>query len=212
VRGILDIGRYPAGTDEVAEQVAADLRIASFAARADPDIMRWKYRKLLTNLGTSLEAVCGDKGDTARRRQLLGRTEAEGVACLEAAAIEVATREEDEERRKAMPPRHTWRRVGGGTGSSWQSLARETGSIEADWLNGEIVLLGREHNVPTPVNAVLQILADRMAWERRKPGSVPLGDVEQAILRYETQVQNDRTSGDSPALSSAQRDSSCSAR
>ena len=41
-------------------------------------------------------------------------------------------------------------------GSSWQSLARGTGSIEAEFLNGEIVLLGRLHGVPTPVNALLQ--------------------------------------------------------
>ena len=42
------------------------------------------------------------------------------------------------------------RRRGGG--SSWQSLARGTGTIETDYLNGEIVLLGRLHGVPTPVN------------------------------------------------------------
>ena len=38
--------------------------------------------------------------------------------------------------------------VGGrerGGGSSWQSLARGSGTIEADYLNGEIVLLGRLH-------------------------------------------------------------------
>ena len=44
--------------------------------------------------------------------------------------------------------------------SSWQSLARGTGSIEADYLNGEIVLLGRLHGVATPVNAALQRLAN----------------------------------------------------
>ncbi len=38
-------------------------------------------------------------------------------------------------------------------GSSWQSLAKGSGTIEADYLNGEIVLLGRLHGVPTPVNA-----------------------------------------------------------
>ena len=50
--------------------------------------------------------------------------------------------------------------------SSWQSLARGTGSIEADYLNGEITLLGRLHGVPTPVNAMLQDVANDMARER----------------------------------------------
>ena len=34
-----------------------------------------------------------------------------------------------------------------------------SGSIETDYLNGEIVLLGRLHGVPTPVNALLQQLS-----------------------------------------------------
>ncbi|WUJ19490.1 hypothetical protein OHS70_07955 [Streptomyces sp. NBC_00390] len=40
-------------------------------------------------------------------------------------------------------------------GSTWQSLVRGTGSIETDHLNGEMVLLGRQQGVPTPVNEVL---------------------------------------------------------
>jgi 2-dehydropantoate 2-reductase len=59
-----------------------------------------------------------------------------------------------------------------GGGSSWQSLTRGTGSIEADFLNGEIVLLGREHDVPTPVNEALQRLANRAAADRIPPGSL----------------------------------------
>ena len=56
-------------------------------------------------------------------------------------------------------------------GSSWQSLSRGTGTIEADFLNGEIVLLGRQHGVPTPVNAALQKLANQAARNREAPGS-----------------------------------------
>ena len=64
-----------------------------------------------------------------------------------------------------------------GGGSSWQSLTRGTGSIEADYLNGEIVLLGREHGVPTPVNELLQRLANQFARERRAPGSITAGEL-----------------------------------
>ena len=47
-------------------------------------------------------------------------------------------------------------------GSSTQSLARGTGSIETDWLNGEIVLLGRLHGVPMPANAYFLGLGARL--------------------------------------------------
>jgi 2-dehydropantoate 2-reductase len=50
--------------------------------------------------------------------------------------------------------------------SSWQSLVRGAGSIETDYLNGEIALLGRLHGVPTPLNAALQVLIRRAIDER----------------------------------------------
>ena len=56
-----------------------------------------------------------------------------------------------------------------GGGSSWQSLVRGTGSIEADYLNGEMCLLGRLHGVPTPVNELLQRRANAAAAAR--PGA-----------------------------------------
>ena len=96
---------------------------------------------------------------------------AEGEAALDAAGIDYASRDEDKERRgdrmHVQPVNGEMR----GGGSSWQSLARGTGSIEADYLNGEIVLLGRLHGVPTPVNAMLNDLANTMAREGQPPGS-----------------------------------------
>jgi 2-dehydropantoate 2-reductase len=58
-----------------------------------------------------------------------------------------------------------------GGGSSWQSLQRGVGSIETDYLNGEIVLLGRMHGVDTPVNALLQRKANEAARLGLRPGS-----------------------------------------
>jgi 2-dehydropantoate 2-reductase len=65
--------------------------------------------------------------------------------------------------------------------SSWQSLARTTGSIESDFLNGEIALLGRLHGVPTPLNARLQDLANRWARERRPPASMSVDDLRRLL-------------------------------
>jgi 2-dehydropantoate 2-reductase len=73
-----------------------------------------------------------------------------------------------------MKPIEGVRREGG---SSWQSLARGQGSIEADYLNGEIVLLGRLHGVPTPANELFQRLAVEFAAEGRPPGSLSVDEV-----------------------------------
>ena len=103
---------------------------------------------------------------------LAAAVRAEGEACLQAAGIDFASREEDKERRGE---RMTVRPVNGefrGGGSSWQSLTRHAGSIEADYLNGEIVLLGRTHGVPTPANALMQRVANDLAREGAAPKSV----------------------------------------
>ncbi len=63
-------------------------------------------------------------------------------------------------------------------GSSWQSLQRGLGSIEADFLNGEIVRLGRLHGMPTPYNEVLQEVANAMAVRHEKPGKFSVEELE----------------------------------
>ena len=66
-------------------------------------------------------------------------------------------------------------------GSTWQSLARRTGSTESDYLNGEITLLGRLHGVATPVNTALQHLSASMARDGKPPGSADPADLEALI-------------------------------
>jgi 2-dehydropantoate 2-reductase len=174
VTGLLDLGRYPAGVDHTAEAVATALSGATFSSRARPDIMRWKHRKLVLNLGNAVEAVTGDTG---RASPLASRLADEGEAVLRAAGIDFASADEDTERRGdllRMRPIDGRRRQGG---SSWQSLARGLGSIESDYLNGEIALLGRLHGVPTPANELLQRLAGRLAAEGRPPGSLTADEV-----------------------------------
>ena len=201
--GLLFVGRYPSGTDDTIERIAADLEGSRFLAPVSPDVMRWKYRKLLGNLGNAIEALCGPaaagrggagrggagrggagrggagRGGAGREgeasdaaRELLDRTTAEGTAVLDAAGIGYAS---TAELRAARDHEVDFAPVEGttyGGGSSWQSLSRATGSIEADFLNGEIVLLGRELGVPVPVNEALQRLANQAAAEHLPPGSM----------------------------------------
>lgn len=179
INGVLDAGRYPSGVDATIERVTADIDAAGIAAKPLPDAMRWKYAKLLGNLGNAVQAASRPDDDA---RPLYGRLREEAIACYRAAGIEWATDEEKAERRKAMsrPASSEGGRIRGG-GSSWQSLARGQGSIESDFLNGEIVLLGRMHNVPTPANAALQRIASRLAAAGTPPGSMSVVEIEREI-------------------------------
>jgi 2-dehydropantoate 2-reductase len=170
VTGLLDIGRYPAGLDDTAHAVAAALSGATFESIPRPDVMRWKYAKLLMNLANAVEALCAPGDDAVSLGRLARR---EGAAVLRAADIDVASIEEDRERRgERLTPR-----LARGGGSTWQSLRRGTGSLETDYLNGEIALLARIHGIASPVNAVLQSAANDAARRKLPPGSLRASDL-----------------------------------
>jgi 2-dehydropantoate 2-reductase len=173
---LLDIGRYPEGMDDVAAAIADCFNASSMNSLVRADIMRWKYAKLvLMNLSNAVDALCGPEARSGQLARLIHR---EGSDVLRAAGIEFASKEEDRARRGDLltlgdVPGQPW-----SGSSSWQSLARSAGTIETDYLNGEIVLLGRLHGVPTPANEQVQRLADQAAREGWPPGSVS----EQQIL------------------------------
>ena len=167
--GMLDIGRYPDGSDPTTRAVSSDFRSATFSSFVVEDISRWKRRKLLLNLGNAVEAICGPEG---RSSPLMGMLVAEGEAVFGASGLDTATAEEDRLRRG---DHLRLGRIEGRTrqgGSSWQSVRRSTGDIETDYLNGEIVLLGRLHAVATPANELIQVLARELVATGQGPGVV----------------------------------------
>jgi 2-dehydropantoate 2-reductase len=178
VSGVLDVGRYPIGLDAVDAQLVTDLRDAQFDAYADPDVMRWKHTKLLSNLGNALEAAVGSG---ARGSGMYKRARDEGIACLQAAGMAWAGSDEEAAHRANLSPLGDIDGQPRQGGSSWQSLARGSSRVETDWLNGEIVLLGALHGIPTPVNAALQRVANHMARTGAPPGSMAIGDLEAAV-------------------------------
>src|SRR5437762_5771935 len=115
-----------------------------FSSETVPDITRWKYSKLLMNLANAAQAAL----EPAAHPSAASSAIREGVACLRAAGIDFASKEEDAARRGGLLSEQPIRGERRGGGSSWQSLARRTGAIETDYLNGEIVMLGRLHGVP----------------------------------------------------------------
>lgn len=174
IGGFLDAGRFFTGTDATITQICADLTNAGFSAVADPAPMRWKYAKLLQNLGNALQAICNigrETNDVVR----LARDEA--LACYKAAGIQCASRDDTQERYGTGMIRADIAGAKRGGGSSWQSLQRGTGDIETDYLNGEICLLGKLYGVPTPANETLCYLANKLAREKLPVGSFTVEQV-----------------------------------
>ncbi|MEV0386527.1 2-dehydropantoate 2-reductase N-terminal domain-containing protein [Nonomuraea sp. NPDC050643] len=167
--GMLHVGRYPQGVDDLGEQIVTDLGKHGLVARRSPDVMRWKYGKLIGNLANAAEALVGHAPGLS---DLAERARAEARTVLDQAGIAYSTPAEEAEVRGHKVDMRPIEGVERGGGSSWQSLARSSGSIEADYLNGEIVLLGRLHGVPTPVNEVLRREANRAAADKLPPGSM----------------------------------------
>jgi 2-dehydropantoate 2-reductase len=171
--GVIEIGWGSGGTKALAHALAEDLVGAGFDARASEDVSRIKYGKLLSNLANVLQAL---SGDGALRHPLAARVVAEAEHCFRALAIDYLPLEQLYARCSHV--RHEvvedLERPGG---STWQSLARASGSIETDFLNGEIIRLGEQCGVPTPVNRALVDLAHRAVRERWSAGRLPLDEL-----------------------------------
>lgn len=183
-RGILDLGVYPDGVDDRAGEIGRRLEQGELSARPVPDVMRLKYGKLLMNLGNALGAV-SPRGAAADPINAVVR--AEGRAFFAAAGIDWLSDEEMRARRKGLLEHGEIRGVARIGGSSIQSLIRGTGDIEADFLNGEIVELGRRHGVATPANAVVQRLANDLALRKGRPGSIAIERVARLIAAADGQ-------------------------
>ncbi|TPE52667.1 ketopantoate reductase family protein [Amaricoccus solimangrovi] len=176
--GIFEIGRYPEGCDADDEALAAALERANIATFVTPRVMESKYGKLIVNLSNAVEAAVGPGARETRYPALL-RAEAEAV--LETAGIAWRDVGAGDPRREALmrwQPIPGVERIGG---SSVQSLVRGTGSIETDYLNGEIALLGRLFGVPTPVNAAFVEIGARMVRDGRAPGTLGEAEVAAAL-------------------------------
>lgn len=177
--GLLDTyGVNPWAKTEIAEGVASALTQSGFASIANPDTMALKHAKLLQNLGNALDLVLADREHSRDIMRLLRR---EALTVFEAAGRPCSNVEESSARfslvergRVAGAPR--------GGSSTWQSKARGQSRIETPYLNGEICLLGRQHNVPTPANHAVMKWAFAAVSEPDRP-TRPSSEVLDSLQR-----------------------------
>lgn len=181
--GVVTVGRFPAGRDATSRLIVADLDTAGYLAEESADIRRWKSAKLLHNVRNVLELFDGADDIRARIGEALVD---EARDALQAAGYSLAA-----------PSERTidisgWRTatdsgIQPGQQSTWQSFTRGASS-EVDYLNGEIVLLGRLHGIPTPWNDAVQVVAGRLAQRGNFSGALPL-DAIRALVDNSVQTR-----------------------
>ncbi|MDS7596987.1 2-dehydropantoate 2-reductase N-terminal domain-containing protein [Agrobacterium tumefaciens] len=174
--GIVTIGRFPAGRDATSERIVADLTLAGYLAESSADIRRWKSAKLLHNVKNVLELFDG----AVDLKTSIGESlVAEARDALQAAGYTFASPAEravDISNWKIAPNSG----IQPGQQSTWQSFTRGASS-EVDYLNGEIVLLGRLHGVPTPYNEAVQVLTGKLEHGGGFSGALPLQQVQALV-------------------------------
>ncbi|QQA41612.1 ketopantoate reductase family protein [Pelagovum pacificum] len=173
--GIFDIGRFPGGHDADDEAMAEALTASGIGGFVRDDVMRYKYGKLILNLGNVIDAALGSGEET---NPILDMLRAEGAAVFEAAGIDPVDVGAADPRRDELMQLRDVEGVERTGSSSRQSLARGAGSIETDYLNGEVVLLGRMHGVPTPGNDWALALGRRLLREGIAPGALDVDAVK----------------------------------
>jgi 2-dehydropantoate 2-reductase len=158
VVGQFHIGRWPASSStpadgQLLQRLAATWTAAGIRMRVVDDVAPWKYNKLLSNLANAAGALSTDGADLTR---VVAALRAEGEHVLRDAGIEFVSFEISTAARADGPtPRPVPGRNTGPSNSTWQSLSRNTGNVETDFFNGEIVRLAHRHGIAAPINAAL---------------------------------------------------------
>jgi len=182
--GMFHVGHYPSAaaageTGDVLERITEDWTTATFKVAISNDVMCWKYRKLIDNVGNSVHALVGHNGDTAA---VVATARDEARAVLRHAGIAVTS---DEDEAAVRDHSFTAEPVPGQPpelgGSTWQSLARGKRRGESDYLNGEIAKVARQHGIDAPINAKLAELVRIAASSGQRPGDLPADALRDAL-------------------------------
>jgi 2-dehydropantoate 2-reductase len=180
------IGCYPEGLDDRAGQICAELTQAGLQVLCSPHVMAMKWGKLIANLNNATTTITGYWLERAmadedmRKLMLAVREEGLRVADTAGIAVEPPADQPSPIRIRQMtsklrqPPKaddasnladaeRTY-------SSMWQDLYLGRKENEAEFLNGEIIALGKRLGIPTPYNSTLLEVVNRMFAEGLKPG------------------------------------------
>jgi len=175
LKGHLEVGCYSSGTDELASLVVQCLNKSDFDCCLNETVMKTKGAKCLQNLMNSFNAITGIKESGDFATSVRGETE----RIWKAAGIEWEALEEYTKRNKAkLSPSPAYSEK---MSSTWQSLTRQTGNVEAGQINGDVVMMGELLGIEAPYNECLWRVSTKMAQEHEKPGKYFKSDLERMV-------------------------------
>jgi 2-dehydropantoate 2-reductase len=203
------LGGYPLGLDAIGERIASDLRAAGWHVEIPGSILAVKWNQLVLDLNQATLALLGlplsqalvTPGVPSLMAEVIeeaGRVlAAAGMAVdssghdLSFSACESLLRQAGESTLHQQSSALSISSLGACSSMSWD-LEWRRGQTEAGFLNGEILLLGEKHQVPTPLNATLLSLVDRMAADQLPPGHYSVTDLitlieQRRCLLYQTE-------------------------
>jgi len=132
------------------------------------DAMPYKWGKLMLNLANAIGAITS--AEPADTNPIIRAAQQEFRDTLTQAGIRwVSGEEQAQEWPETVAPlrgslnseRHS---------STWQSLARNQGTVETEFLNGEVVRLAKQIGGQAPINETLLRISQEMAANREPPG------------------------------------------
>jgi len=162
------IGRYPRGTDELVEAVAERLRTAGYLIKTTQDIMPYKWGKLMANIGNAIGAITG--GDWESSLSIFRAAMEEARDIVAKAGVEWISQEQVAKEWPEITAPLRGSLDTEAQSSTWQSLTRHQGSVETEFLNGEIVRIAERMGMKAPINKRLMIITWEMAANHEEPG------------------------------------------
>ena len=184
------VGSYPSGAREAAVRMKDALAKTPLEVSLTESLMSSKWNKLIVNLNNATFGVTGLSVHEGQRdvevRLWMADLMEEGLKVLQAAKISY-----DPAPKQTMPEDV----VAGLRGedftplpmpssddmllrpSMWQDLYLRRGVVEAEQFNGEIVKVGKELGVATPLNSALLRVSLEMAEARELPGKYSVADL-----------------------------------
>jgi 2-dehydropantoate 2-reductase len=177
--GWMIMGNYPRGNDALVHRVARDLSSAGFMVMETPDVMPYKWGKLMMNLANAIGAITGAGWGECRNITSKVQEEARGILAWANIPWKSEPEIEAEWSEYNQKPRATLDSPA--QSSSWQSLARQQGSVETGYLNGEIVRIAAQLGEKAPLNDKLLHLMEQMAKNHDLPGKYTAAELEEML-------------------------------
>jgi 2-isopropylmalate synthase len=141
--------------------------------------MRYKWGKVMNNIRSAVGAITNvSRADSL---EIAGFARKELNDLLDEAGIAYVTDAQVSEEWPEFTIKSPQYVSGEAQSSSWQSLARQHGSVETEFFNGEVVRLAKKLGKQAPINDGLNRIMQEMAANREIPGKYTTAELKKIL-------------------------------